>query len=528
MKTRYTAITIGPIYKTFNYAKKTRELWAGSYIFSYLMKNIIKEIKKVNGVEIIIPFTDDKLLTGKNETGLFPDRLVFQSDKTIDEIKKITDNVIEKVAGEMADDLIAKVKGYNKNDIQNYFKNYFQIYLTQKEFDDSTKKHEIVKSLFDSLDVLELQQKYIPEEPENYMRQFLTKASFKAGKNHSFLIQDARDINANENVKFQSLIEISATEIINKLSDENKTKFKKILKDSFDKNKSDDSGIIDFFKDLEKKNEIDFKTHHKYIAILQIDGDNFGKINKQLDDNDFVDFSRRLSAYSFAVKDIITGYGGLPVYIGGDDVLAFVPVRNGEENIFTLIDKIDRAVKDKFGCFATKEFTDDGKSFKISLSAGISVTYYKFPLQEALNISYDLLNEKAKKFDGKNAVAFKVLKHSGQTFETIFKKTDNCLYIRFKELINLNIDDGQFFSSVIQKSFENFDLLEMVADNKNRIHAYHKEFYNESFHGTKKDFIDQLETYIHELFQSQEYKNKKDDLYAALRMVKFLNRDDND
>jgi CRISPR-associated protein Cmr2 len=185
-------------------------------------------------------------------------------------------------------------------------------------------------------------------------------------------------------------------------------------------------------------------------------------------------------------------------------------------------------MKTNFGHFAEKEFTDKGKSFKISLSAGISVTYYKFPLQEALNISYDLLNEKAKKFDGKNAVAFKVLKHSGQTFETIFKKTDNCLYIRFKELINLNIDDGQFFSSVIQKSFENFDLLEMVADNKNRIHAYHKEFYNESFHGTKKDFIDQLETYIHELFQSQEYKNKKDDLYAALRMVKFLNREDNE
>ncbi len=42
---KYIALTIGPIYKTLSSAKKTRELWGGSYIFSYIMKQIISEFK---------------------------------------------------------------------------------------------------------------------------------------------------------------------------------------------------------------------------------------------------------------------------------------------------------------------------------------------------------------------------------------------------------------------------------------------------------------------------------------------------
>ena len=54
---KHTAITLGPIYKTFMYAKKTRELWAASYLFSYLMKTLIVAFKTAdNDIDIIIPF----------------------------------------------------------------------------------------------------------------------------------------------------------------------------------------------------------------------------------------------------------------------------------------------------------------------------------------------------------------------------------------------------------------------------------------------------------------------------------------
>jgi len=32
----YLALTIGPIYKTLSNAKKPKELWSGSYVFSYI------------------------------------------------------------------------------------------------------------------------------------------------------------------------------------------------------------------------------------------------------------------------------------------------------------------------------------------------------------------------------------------------------------------------------------------------------------------------------------------------------------
>ncbi len=57
-KTKYIALTLGPIIKTLSLAKKTRELWGASYMFSYLMRGIVGELQKdpykING-EFIMP-----------------------------------------------------------------------------------------------------------------------------------------------------------------------------------------------------------------------------------------------------------------------------------------------------------------------------------------------------------------------------------------------------------------------------------------------------------------------------------------
>ncbi|MCD4793397.1 MAG: type III-B CRISPR-associated protein Cas10/Cmr2 [Bacteroidales bacterium] len=524
---KYTAITIGPIYKTFMYAKKTRELWTASYLFSYLMKKLILALKDADkNIDIIIPFTDEDLLTSKNETGLFPDRLVFQTNIKFEDIKNIIDKELERIAFQITLHL--------NIDDTDYFKNYFQVYAVEKEFEKGTLKRDIVKNLFDTLDVLELQQKFEHQEPTTNIQSFLTKASLKNGEEHSFLMQDAREDKDIE--KFQSIIEISAYEIIESLNEEDKVKFYEKLKQSFSNNKSNDNDLIKFLKN---KNKDTFRTHHKYLAILQIDGDSFGIINQFLDDTDYQKFSESLANYSLEIKDIIKDYGGLPVYIGGDDVLAFVPVRNKEQNIFTILEDIDKVFNEEFKYFIDKKVTDDngniikdkdGNIIKPALSAGISITYYKYPLNEALALSYDLLFKKAKNHNGKDAVAFEVIKHSGQTFCTIFGK-GTPIYEKFNKLIALNIDEDEFFSSVIQKFFENFELLEIIGNNKDRIKAYRDEFFNESFHGTKDKFLTELEEYISLLFTTNvpNTTNKiKDKLYASLRMVKFLNRDDNE
>ena len=60
----YIALTIGPIYKTLANSKKPKELFSGSYIFSYIMKQIIQNFKDR---EFITPYIkDDSIIDLKN------------------------------------------------------------------------------------------------------------------------------------------------------------------------------------------------------------------------------------------------------------------------------------------------------------------------------------------------------------------------------------------------------------------------------------------------------------------------------
>ncbi len=68
----YMAITLGPIYKTFENVRKTREIWAASYIFSFISKRLIEYIRTIDKTLIIVPSYDPDSLKG---IGLYPDRI---------------------------------------------------------------------------------------------------------------------------------------------------------------------------------------------------------------------------------------------------------------------------------------------------------------------------------------------------------------------------------------------------------------------------------------------------------------------
>ena len=545
---KYTAITIGPIYKTLKNARKTREFWGGSYLFSYMMKQIIKEIKKTKA-EIILPFSDNikikekrfDVLNDKYEAGLFPDRLIVKENDNCN-FSKIQD-IIKDVENEVKNEVVREINIHfelKENENPNlYFKNFFRIYSVQREFDNSTLKRDIVETLFANLDVLELQEKFIESETSNFIADFLTTSSFKTGKQHSFLIDDSMKIGEKENVRFQSIIEISAKELIDKLSPEEKKQFENKIGKA---EKSNEESLIKYLKENDRTKKL-FKTHHKYIAIVHIDGDNFSKINKNLDDVFFKMFSDCLAKYSLRIYEEIKDYGGLPVYIGGDDALFFAPVRNGDKNIFTLIDKIDKIFVEEFNEIIQHELAKKENGIIPSLSVGISLSYYKFPLQEALEISQKQLDGVAKKFHGKNAVAFNVLKHSGQEFHACFNKykpklKDNKIkrddsfttYKIFKKLITLYIEKDSFLSSLSNKILLNKEILKEIGKDKKRVSNFINQNFDEAVH--KKDdsmhLLRIMKVLIPNVYCAYGEKEIINTLYGALRMVKFLNRKDNE
>ena len=53
--TTYLAITIGPIYATIQQARRTRELWAASYVFSLLMRELLEVLKDEKIGELLAP-----------------------------------------------------------------------------------------------------------------------------------------------------------------------------------------------------------------------------------------------------------------------------------------------------------------------------------------------------------------------------------------------------------------------------------------------------------------------------------------
>lgn len=512
MKKKYIGLTIGPIYKTLKNAKKTRELWGGSYIFSYIMKLVIKRFKDR---KFIIPYVDcndkefERLLSDKMPVGIFHDRLIFESENNdFDELRAEIDKSLTYIADQIFGQIANHIKADTKA-VTSFIKAYFQLYFCEIEFDENTGYKKINKEINGYLDSLELQESFIPEEEENYVADFLLNVK------NSFLIKEAFE----KNIRFKSVPEIAVAS----LNLENNTKNYKLIFENYDeKSEDEDYNIYQHIKDEYKINNI--YQHCKYMAIVHADGDYMGDTIKGLESNEeFKAFSKKLFNFDLSAPKAIEAFGGEPIFAGGDDLLFFAPVVNKNKTVFDLLYTID----DIFN----KQFADRKK--KPTLSFGVSISYYKFPLYEALEISKNLL-KRAKKMKNKNAITFRMLKHSGQYFEAVFKKQSP----EYKFLLNLlkDIDpvkdinpaneDEKLMSSIIYTLFTSQALLEAVGNDKDKLDNFFTNSFNEPIHKIdhNKAQIESIKDLIYEIYQSGNYKKEERTriIYSTLRLNKFI------
>lgn len=461
----YIALTIGPIYKTLSSAKKTRELWGGSYIFSYIMKEIISEF---NEREFIVPYIKDKtIFDSGHEVGLFHDRFIFEAKEGDNlKLKSTVDTVLKRLSDDTKLDL-------------DFIKSYFQIHIVEKELDDDANP---ILELTPYLDTAELFYN-IGQYSENKLSKMLKE-------NNSFLMKDA----FGEKKSFPSLPEIAMHDI-------ESLDIKSLLKED----------------ELEVYANTDIKPHlkpyHKYYAIVHADGDSMGKVVETLKSKeDFQGFSKKLFEYCITSHKLISSYGGETIFAGGDDLLFFAPVVSGDQTIFTLCDEISK---------------DFDKSFEgeATLSFGISIQYYKFPLYEALEKSRNLLFEDAKT-GNKNNIAFSVTKHSGQTFKAVIHKGERELYENFK-LFSSNINGGEGIDNFLHSLHHKIDthkvVLAEVSNNKKRLQSFFDNYFNKEVHDERyREFFEQL---VEFMYESHKNKNKLGSVYATLRFIKFVQGD---
>ena len=360
MANTYIAVTIGPIFDTINLASSPSALWAASYLFSMLSKSIC-EILTESGIDkedIISPYYDpeDKLLNKKDGVGLFHDRIIFRAeDFPIERFREVKDRAIEKTLN---------LFQFKEEDTA-YFKKYFLISAYSFQADSP-----ILESA-NALDCLELAVPFAEERGKNPLLTLYTSDDAEHRNQQLTTLVDNMEITQwqlyNSNHQVMSLLQIAG----NLIPAEIARKYKK----------------------------------YRYYAVVRSDGDHMGDIIKKLKtDKDIREFSNACLNYCADVAAKAKEFGGVTIYSGGDDLLALIPVENSRgETVFDFI----KAVNVVFGKAFEKYPVD------VSLSFGVCVSYYKFPLYEALQQSAYLLFCVAKNY--RNCTAIRFQKNAGQS-----------------------------------------------------------------------------------------------------------------
>lgn len=491
---KYTAINIGPILDTFTLAKKPRELWNASYMFSYLMECIIDEL---SGCNIISPAILNWSKPVFYEVGLYPDRIFIEGTVKADEV---------------IDKALTKFKATTGIGMD-----YVNVMSVSIDYDQPTGA---IKELNRLLDCLELYKRPVTDEGLKNV------VSLLYGKNKARLYAHAT---SKSQFSIPSLAEIATY----RLKSVNPVDWLNIcgMLNHDDTETEADEDV--FYQEIKRQFKAEYKSYYKYICIVQADGDNMGKIVSALDTVKIKSLSKSLLDYGSRACDTIKKYGGLPIYAGGDDLLFLAPVVSstgvgGTSTIFDLLSAIDDLYQS-----VDAEVGHLGRPLGLhtSISYGLSISYYKYPLYEALKSARELLFDKAKNVDGKNAIAWCLRKHSGSGFVgSLCKNSD--VYKSFSDLMRTSVDESTV-SAIAHKLRENQELLDIVrrSGRKDRIEAFYNKVMEES-PLDDKSYKGITRNLLWKLFNQEKPKpgdkvksTEKilETLYGMLRTAKFIN-----
>ncbi|MCL5027631.1 MAG: hypothetical protein M1480_01290 [Bacteroidetes bacterium] len=529
---------IGPIYEVMKHSKKTRELWFGSYLFSMLIKMVYEKLK---GYTIIKPYYEgiNKEIT---TAGLFPDRIVAITSTGMEKIKAELYTIVKEVKGEFSKIIVNLVTNETirtitdtagnhheaavqlSNSTGNIINEYLQldyVIVPQDTLDD----RDIIKEVESYLDAVEVNRSFalgkneptcykckslpatveVFEQWESEPNQKQKLCPFCFIKLRSHFSKEIQELTGIENkMPFPALRDISAIEL--------KGNFENVFKEYEDRDEEDlfaDSRIKDCVKD-----------YHKYYALFMADGDNLSKVSKNLKTPEelskyLFDFGNRV--YSLSKNE----YHGEPIYIGGDDIFTIMPFAFGNnEGIKTIFDFVLH-VNDEYNTKVVIPINST-KEDKTSLSVGVVIAYYKFPLAMALEEVHKQLFEVAKQIKGKNGLAVKFIQHSGaeSKFACPF---DDPILSTYSDLYKKVLASGNGFPAVHHK-IDKYKTLLTNLDNEYKLkNLLAKRFYEGFTDDEQKEcFKELMKRTLMKFLKGKEAENELDRVSDMLHILKFI------
>lgn len=393
----YGGITVGPIVETMGMTATPAGLWFASYFFSLTVRDICKALRQQGKELLTLPenysFADH---AEDNGVGTYHDRVYFKADMDTvaarADICQAIDSSVDNRTAELTEVFAGELQA---EEIKKYLKSFLQTHFVIFAEDSIIKEKGIAKTLADALDALELSQNsqliqetsYIhklirgtQKDGNVYLRHFPTLV--KEAANDAFPLAYEKD----GSIRVRSLGEIAAG------------------------------------RGLSESDVKHLRKTARYFAIVQCDGDSMGqtiaadkeKGNLPQQEKRIQEFSRMCMDYTTSSAKLVTEYGGVVIYAGGDDLLFLAPIISSNDNCTSRnIWELCRAIGRNFD----NVFKESDAVRKPSISIGLSIQYHKFPLYEAFNDARGLLFGTAKNFstDYKNNLAVHLRKASGQS-----------------------------------------------------------------------------------------------------------------
>lgn len=457
------SISIGPVQDFIATARRSRDLWFGSWLLSELAKaaaRVIIKHKEDNKERLIFPYVENESELLKEDFNA-PNKILAVVENP-NEIASEIESAIKVRLTEIRDSTFGNIKGKFQKDIAEQqveeMREFFWAAVPFEEgrYADARRKVEYLlsarkatrdfgkvtwgsnerKSALDGQ-----RESVIPEDV------FKTLTEQELWKDYGIREKERlcgvgllkRHGNRGDQDRFFSTSHIAALPLLKNLKDEKAVvEFIEQLKQLGISNDSlnttprrhlafgyNDGHLLfeermrDYFDDDIRaraqqavrdflKKAFGGKSPSPYYALLLADGDSMGEaIDAQMENGNPVEkhkaISKALSEFAKSVKKIVNDQcEGSLIYAGGDDVLALVPLHT----VLACAKDLSDEFKSRLSSFTF----EGGKS--PTLSVGIAVAHYIEPLQDSLALARQA-EKAAKPVEGKDALAVIVDKRSG-------------------------------------------------------------------------------------------------------------------
>lgn len=558
--------SLGPVQKFIAAARKTEDLWSGSFLLSYLTGTAIRTVQTAAGdegiiVSLVYPGSQSIDGASLSDIAILPNRFIIrikQGESVAAGLAEIAVEAVRKEIMNLGEYAIHSVFSNitDKNEMTKIMEqqigSLLETYWVLEPMKDESDYHRARSQAEKRMAAIKNCRPYNPYRQNGLVctlcgeQTALTEHSISASDNYGQMKTNLINTWSKRRTEFKGLVDsLKEDELEGRIKDNeglcSVCLTKRLARQYF--REVDTAGSRDSFGPFPSIRDI--ADLSGYYAVIMMDGDDMGKwisgVKAGLTEIDIA-YQQRLSnnLESFAhqlVPPEVKKSGGELIYAGGDDVLAFLPQRE----ILTLV----KSLRLGFGTYLTADMkVGDAEA---TASMGIVIAHEKAPLSMVLNYTREM-EGKAKSYTHpltgkeKDAIGLALITHSGEIREAVlpFSLTgkqykgspDECLISSLDSVLEMVENDlsiqfgGKFadaFLPLMGSDYKKLNKIEVLQDeslNRHLIKTELKRVMRRSIKEGRK--IDDLERKTEKLMQLYDVSESLLQFVHLLEICRFL------